>query len=187
MGGYMKTIKTLGPKTTDSYRAAIMWCQKRFKSEIYTIELSDCMEDAFLNMNSGEFIVMPMGYSNREDQEYFSWVDIHFRNLGLVNIADVFLMHTKEMIVVENLEYKINKGVIQSSTYQLLKGCISNIDDIDYAPSKSRALSKMLEDDYRYVVCSKDEFENRVGTLNNKYIIKSIIEPTMVWIVYEVC
>lgn len=167
----MKNIKTLGPISTDSYHAALTWCEKNFIKDTYRIELLDCIEDIFMNMRSGEFIVMPLGYSNRNNSEYLSWVDLHFRNYRLLNIVDIFFMNTMKMVVVENLNYKINRGVIQSSTYQILKGCISDINDIDYTPSKSIALSRMLEYDYRYVVCTEDDFYNRVGKLNNKFVI----------------
>lgn len=178
----MNIIKTLGPKTTDCYRATEYWISQQNKS--FIIKTYSSIEKLFNNLNKNDYILMPVGYANRKSPEMRSWIDFHFRYLDYLCIQDVFVLNTLSMAVLENTSYIINKAILQSSTYQILKKYIHDVKEIDYASSKSKALSLFLEKSYRYVICSEAEMI-KVGVIDLPFKILQIIRPKMIWVVYN--
>lgn len=179
----MNILKTLGPNTTDSYRAAEYWIAKQ--NNKYSIQVYSSIERLFDNLNINDFIIMPVGYANKNSQEMSSWVDFHFRYLDILYIQDLFLLDTLKMAIIENTSYSTNKAILQSSTYQIFKKCIQDKIEIDYTSSKSEALSLFLKQTYRYVICSEEEFLAKNITDPSYYILRSDC-PKMIWIVYNV-
>jgi prephenate dehydratase len=178
----MKIIKTLGPETTDSHRATEYWIAKQ--QDDFEIKTYSCIEMLFNDLNKNDYVLMPAGYSNRKSQEMSSWVDFHFRYLDYLHIQDVFVLDTMSMVILENTSYIIDKAILQSSTYQIFKNCIKDTIEIDYAPSKSKALSLFLEKSYRYVICSEDEIL-KIGITNSSIKTLQTVYPKMIWVVYN--
>jgi len=179
----MAIIKTLGPETTDCYRATEYWVAKQHGN--FVIKTYSSIEILFNDLNKNDYVVMPVGYANKKSQEMSSWVDFHFRYLDDLYIQDVFVLDTLSMVVLENISYIVDKAILQSSTYQVFKSCIHDIIEIDYAPSKSKALSLFLEKSYRYVICSEDEIP-KIEITDSSFKILQTVYPKMIWVVYNI-
>lgn len=179
-------INTLGPQTTDSYRAAEYWIKKN-KYENFEIVGYKSFESLFRSVKESQHIVMPLGYSNRNGQEFKGWVDFHFRFWDELEIYEVFELHTKEMVLLNNRQYKKNGIVIQSATYQLAKSTIDLEDRMFfYSPSKALALEEFLKHGYQYTICSKDNYVQKGLEKRSNYTIVKEYNPIMVWIVYRI-
>lgn len=181
------TICTLGPKGTDSYNALLYWCQKNNK-ESYNTKLFNSFEMLFENLNKNDYIIMPVGYSNRNNEEMANWVDYHFKYMDKLKLINVFVLKTKEMILIENNNYSINKAIIHSSTYQLLLNANIVYDGVDFCESKVNAFNLFIKNKYKYVICSKDIVPlSDYSKKSNKAPYKTIKEfcPTMIWVVYK--
>lgn len=182
-------IATLGPKATDSYKATIDYSRKTFSN--YKILCYNSFEKLFNiikeKKSNIDFIVMPMGYCNRKGKEFSSWVDFHFYYLEYMEVKDVFYSQTKEMILIENIDYKKEGIVLQSATFQLARKVL-NLSESQYffVPSKPLALEFFEKEGYHYTICSKDDFINKVKNQDIEYRVVNKFNPTMVWIVYKV-
>lgn len=182
------TICTLGPKGTDSYNALLYWCRKN-NNKFYNVKLFNTFELLFENLQKNEYIIMPVGYSNRNNSRMANWVDYHFKYMDNLKLITQFSLNTKEMILIENKDYLINKAIIHSSTYQFLLNTNINYDGIDFCDSKVKAFELFCDNKYKYVICSKDvalssDFYNK--TNKNSYKIIKKFRPTMIWAVYKV-
>lgn len=176
-------INTLGPVTTDSYRATRYWIKKNGIAD-YKIKMHDSFEQIFTRMKSQEYIVMPVGYVNRNSEKMSSWVDFHFRYINDIIPDDVFTLHTKPMALVENVSYKKRGVVIQSSTYQLAKNTLkTTADEYIYTSSKSKALQLFLKSQYHFTICSKELITKYDST---NYRILQEFRPVMIWVVYRI-
>jgi len=184
----MTIIKTLGPDTTDSYRAACVWAnENRDKLGDFEIKGYPRMEYVFKDLAKADLIVMPVGFTDRDNDDFSSWVDYHYYYSNKLEIAGLFPLDTMEMILVENLDYKYDRAIVQSSTIQLLKRNGINCSNVDFSPSKSYALMLFNEMDFRYVICSSSDYEAKRSDENKAH--DRIIERTsirMIWVVYRV-
>lgn len=173
-------INTLGPQGTDSFVSAKYWAQSFYPGA--KIVLYDTFEKLFTNLHKGEFIVMPTGYCNRENENLFCWVDFHFKYIKNLEIVDSFILKTKPMVILNNKNYKYDKAVIQSATYQLLRQKLKREIEIDFASSKVAAYEVFVAKKYRYTLCSKStidiEFKKDVEIISE-------FQPKMVWVVYK--
>ena len=59
------------------------------------------------------------------------------------------------MVILNNKNYKYDKAVIQSATYQLLRQKLKREIEIDFASSKVAAYEVFVAKKYRYTLCSK--------------------------------
>lgn len=176
-------IGTLGPKETDSYRATIYWINKYMNND-FEIILFDAYEALFCKLKNLDYILMPVGYINRQSKNYMAWVDFHFKYLKKLTIYTLFHLPTKEMLLVENSNPQIDKAVIQAATFELLKEANTENCDIVYVSSKPRALTLFLKEKYRYTICSSDDYYLRKKDID--LIIRDSFRPEMIWVVYKV-
>jgi|GEM_PF-4512230 len=183
----MAIIKTLGPSSTDSFCAAEHWLRNnKDLSGDAQIKLYPNMESVFADIQTGDLIVMPAGYTNRNNPDFSGWVDYHYYYSDILDVIDVFSLDTMEMIVVENTDYKLDRAIVQSSTVQLLKRNGIECKHIDYSPSKSYGLSLFDEMSYRYVICSSSDYEkNRSEDRKKSDRIIERVNIHMIWVVYK--
>ena len=178
---------TLGPVGTDSYNALVWWMNIREYDA--TVEVVDEFEMAFQLAMKNDIILMPAGYQNRrKGSEYISWVDFHFRYYERLSVEDYFLRKTMKMILVENVNYKINSIILHSSTYQLYRMNEKRLKskELFWASSKINALDAFLKNEYRYAMVSYDELLKRIGNYDISIKILKMFDPEMLWIIYKI-
>lgn len=173
-------INTLGPKETDSFVSANYWSQNFCPGS--KIILYESFENLFSNLHKDELIVMPTGYCNRNNCNLSSWVDFHFKYIEKLEVIDSYVLETKSMVVLKNKNYQIDKAVIQSATYQLLKQKLEKDIEIDYVSSKAAAYDIFISNKYHYTLCSKTTYN--MGTKKDIEIV-SEFSPKMIWVVYK--
>ncbi len=170
-------VNTLGPNKSDSYNAAVNWL-KNSDGQIITYA---SFEDIFNNIDNliEEYIIMPVGFENKYTGK--NWVHYHFTYIKKLDVINTFILKTKEMYLIENVECKNLTAIIHSSTESFLKNNIDDKVQVFYENSKCLAYEKFLNGQYKYCIASKDVFEEK----SYGQIIKQFT-PTMVWIVYLV-
>lgn len=182
----MPIIKTLGPESTDSYRAALQWIERNHILSPQIVCYSS-MEEIFNDLRHGDFVVMPVGYSNRNNIVMSSWVDFHYYYSDVLSIADIFPLETMDMIIVENPHYTQNKAIVHSSTVQLVRRYNLQIDGIDFPSSKAKALSGFIKDGYRYTVCTKSDYLRRRNNADKaEDVVLDTFRISMIWVVYKI-
>lgn len=179
-------VATLGPKYTDSFRSAEYWIDTRGVDGCEIVGYQS-FESLFDNLECSDYVIMPMGYTNRDSSEFMGWVDYHFFFEKLLDTQEIYLLPTKEMALVENTSYKKEGVVLQSATYQFARSSL----DLDkrqyvYESSKVKAFNKFIDEEYHYVICSVDICQQEKKKKNLSLKIIKNFSPVMSWIVYKV-
>lgn len=174
-------VKTLGPNTSDSYKATKVWLKNINK--FYKIILYDSFEALFNELNIDDYIVMPLGYCNKSKKFMSSWVDYHFRFYKQLHIVDFFNKQTQKMVLLENVRFYKPGAVLQSATYQFFASEIKKKEKVKFVSSKSKAFEIFIKEGYHYTICSECVINNHLEYDNIK-IIKEF-NPVMFWVVYK--
>lgn len=170
-------ISTLGPIGTDSDHEARKHCSN--------VELFPSFPAAAANaLETGGYALVPAGYLDFQDGEMAdSWVDLHFRLLGLVRIVDVWESPTKEMCLAINSERVQDRESIRSialhpATAVFARQVTANAE-ISYFSSKPLAVGAAESGRVDACIGSVDV----VASSSLKPV--GYFRPTMVWILYE--
>lgn len=172
-------INTLGPTTTDCFNAT-----KYVSAKFDAIILYNSFDSIIANINNlkGQYILLPVAFESSLKQ--YGWKDFNFEYHRMIEIVEVFHSFTKEMVLVENKKYKINKAIIQPATKFFMINYLNKekIDiQIDFAPSKFQAKMKFQEDSYRFATVSKEALhESKDISICDSFL------PEMIWCLYKV-
>ncbi|MET7309345.1 hypothetical protein ABZS68_20185 [Streptomyces sp. NPDC005571] len=170
-------ISTLGPSGTDSAHEA----RKRCSSVLLFPSFTAAVEHA---EQTDEYALIPAGYLDfKEGQLADTWVDMHFRLLGRMRIADVWESRTKTMCLAINQERVANLGSIRSialhpATAVFARQACAGAE-ISFASSKPLAVQAAASGHVDACIGSVDV----VAESNLKPI--EYFHPTMVWTLYR--
>ncbi|WP_203619625.1 hypothetical protein [Apilactobacillus nanyangensis] len=179
----MKIINTLGPKETDSFKAAQFLASK----EEVEIKLHDSFDDIYSHLDqlNGEFMLVPVAYRSAVSDS--NWVDNNYKYLDQLSIVDTFFLPTMPMILVHNLHQDNQKIVLHPSTSAFLHDFDEDLVQ-DYVSSKPEALQKFLHGDYAYAIVSEEWFKKAMnkGIGDGRYETIQRFSPTMIWCLYKI-
>ncbi|RLK63885.1 hypothetical protein D3H64_02060 [Atopobacter sp. AH10] len=172
-------LNTLGPTTTDCYHAI-----SYVKSKIDEIRLYSSFDRMIENIDhlKGQYILMPLAFES--SCRAYGWKDFNYEYYRRLNIVELFHAPIKEMVLVENKPYKMDKAIIQPATQFLMLDYLSRrgiASPIDFAPSKAKAKNQWEDKGYRFAIVSKDALDDE----DRKKICESY-SPEMIWCLYEV-
>ncbi|MEJ6401111.1 hypothetical protein [Nicoliella lavandulae] len=182
----MTNLHTLGPKATDSFRAAqyLIHHHDKFKDE--AIVLHDSFETIYQHLKSysGDYFLVPTAYQSRTNHE--SWASNNYYFWQDLSIVDTFFLPTYPMLLVENQDINNHHAVLHAATNELMNQFESTLDaplERSYVTSKPLAKTAFAEGKFQYAIFSKPatplsfEFHDRI--LQEYHI-------DMVWCVYEI-
>lgn len=180
------TIHTLGPTTSDSFVAYKYACDKYAEIAHAKLFLHSSYSDIYNHLKemSGDLILVPVAYKGKEASD--NWTDNNFKYSEILSIVDSFVLPTKKMVLLENLDAQYDKAIIHPATTIYIKTHAEKLGrniKIDFADSKPLAFSIFIKENYRYTIASYDVY------LNNKYEKVKICEtfsPQMIWCVYKI-
>ncbi|KPN83324.1 hypothetical protein RZ76_13950 [Apilactobacillus kunkeei] len=179
----MKTINTLGPKQTDSYKAA----QYLAEREEVDIRLHTSFDDIYSDLSNlkGEYMLVPVAFRSAQSND--NWVDNNYKYVDQLAIVDTFFLPTMPMILVRNLNQDNQKVVLHPSTSAFLYNFNDKVIH-DYVSSKPEALKKFLHGDYSYAIVSKEWFESAInqGIDGSQFEVIKRFTPTMIWCLYKI-
>ena len=179
-------VHTLGPKTTDSFRAYQYACKKYPDVSQASLYLHDSYSSIYDNLNQfiGDLIIVPVAYRGRSRID--NWTDNNFRYSNNLAILDSFVLSTKKMSLIENLNACNSRAIIHPSTTIFIKQyeeVIGKSIEFDLADSKPAALSIFLNKRYQYTVASYDTYLiEKCKTVK----VRNIFSPQMIWCVYKI-
>lgn len=179
----MKIINTLGPKQTDSYKAA----QYLAEREEVDIRLHDSFDDIYSDLSSlkDEYMLVPVAFRSAQSND--NWVDNNYKYVDQLAIVDTFFLPTMPMILVRNLHQDNQKVVLHPATSAFLHDFDEDLIH-DYVSSKPEALEKFLHGDYAYAIISEEWFENAMnqGIDGSQFEVIKRFSPTMIWCLYKI-
>ncbi|GAP02511.1 amino acid biosynthesis protein [Fructobacillus pseudoficulneus] len=179
----MAVIHTLGPKATDSYRAAKQMQDEDPAYQGQAIILHDNFEEVYQHLADfrGDFFLVPTAYQTGDGA---SWTRNNYRYLDQLTIAKVFHAKTLPMLLTENTSLADHTAITHAATIELLHQFMNHSNQeltIDYAPSKPLVQAAFESGQYQYAIFSKQDFQP-TDTLK---IIREY-HPEMVWCLYQI-
>ncbi|KOY79730.1 hypothetical protein RZ72_06240 [Apilactobacillus kunkeei] len=179
----MKIINTLGPKQTDSYKAA-KYLAERQEVEI---RLHASFDDIYSELSKlkGEYMLVPVAFRSAESDA--NWVDNNYKYVDQLAIVDTFFLPTMPMILVHNLQQDNQKVVLHPATSAFLHDF--DVDLVhDYVSSKPEALKKFLQGDYAYAIVSEEWYQTAMnqGFDGSQFEVIKRFTPTMIWCLYKI-
>ncbi len=181
-------IHTLGPTGTDSDRAA----QHYLTHE--TLILHTSFEEIIMNFHNyrGDKILMPVAFkSNKLDG--IDWAEFNYLNWMNLEIESTFSLPLMTMSLVENTQYQRNIALIHAATEGLMKRYLTKIalnnaagPSIVFAPSKVVALQDFIKNQNRFTIISEEHFKKIAESSDEKYQIRQVLKPQMIWVVYKI-
>ncbi|MCK8626987.1 hypothetical protein [Fructobacillus cardui] len=179
----MATIHTLGPKTTDSYKAAKHLQDEDPDYRGLTITLHDNFEDVYQHLTdfTGDYFLVPTAYQSDDGD---SWTRNNYRYLDHLTIQTTFALPTMPMLLTENQALKNKKAILHPATTELIHQYMIDSHQnlaVDFVPSKPLAQAAFEEGNYQYAIFSKQSFLPH----DSLTIIKEY-HPEMVWCLYQI-
>ncbi|MHA8138171.1 hypothetical protein ACYATM_03855 [Lactobacillaceae bacterium Scapto_B20] len=179
----MPTLHTLGPDTTDSYKAAEYLKQVNPIYQDTSIELHDSFESIYTNLAdfAGDFFLVPVAYNDKNGD---NWGTNNYRYWNQLKVVDTFHLPTMKMILAENEALSNHTAIIHAATNELLDQFESATNqqlETDYVPSKPLAQKEFEAGQYQYAIFSKQGFEPHAT-----FKILQEYQPEMVWCLYQI-
>lgn len=176
---------TLGPTTTDSYRAA-----EYFKTQIQPdtqIVLHDDFADILTHLDTiaGQQFLMPAAYQNAKGN--LSWREFNYNASGVAKINTVFHLPLMPMVLVENLQPRREEVVFHPATKKLFESVIPLVG-LSQRPMASKALvlTSFLRRGSRYAIVTEEFFKAATTDSAAQYRVLKQFPGEMVWVVYDV-
>ncbi|WDF82991.1 hypothetical protein PQ472_01745 [Lacticaseibacillus pabuli] len=176
---------TLGPETTDSFRAA-----EYFKAHLQpdtTIVLHDDFADILTNLPAiaGQQFLIPAAYQNAKGD--LSWREFNYNASGVAKINTTFHLPLMPMVLVENLQPRRGEAVFHPATKQLFESVIP-LAGLSQRPMTSKALvlGSFLRRGSRYAIVTEEFFKEATAASAAQYRILKRFPGEMVWVVYDV-
>jgi len=97
------------------------------------------------------------------------------------------------MSLIENTQYQRNIALIHAATEGLMKRYLTKIalnnaagPSIVFAPSKVVALQDFIKNQNRFTIISEEHFKKIAESSDEKYQIRQVLKPQMIWVVYKI-
>ncbi|WP_461239787.1 hypothetical protein [Paucilactobacillus sp. N302-9] len=176
----MRTVHTLGPKSTDSYEAS----QHIPGAEKNQIVLHENFDDIIENLHkfAGDYLLLPAAYQSQNSD--FGWRELAYQYWDRLTIETVFHHELKTLCLIANPNFTQNKAIIHPATTNLLNHYLKDQQlsiPIHYAGSKASAFDRFDANGYRFSIVSDDSL---VGS--DQYQILKTYHPDMVWCLYKI-
>ncbi|MBZ6010960.1 hypothetical protein [Leuconostoc gelidum] len=181
-------IHTLGPTGTDSDRAA----QHYLTHE--TLILHTSFEEIIMNFHNyrGDKILMPVAFKSNK-LGGIDWAEFNYLNWMNLEIESTFSLPLMTMSLVENTQYQRNIALIHAATEGLMKRYLTKIalnnaagPSIVFASSKIVALQDFIKKQNRFTIISEEQFKKIPESSDEKYQIRQVLKPQMIWVVYKI-
>ncbi|WP_268912144.1 hypothetical protein [Lentilactobacillus sp. SPB1-3] len=180
-------LHTLGPKSTDSYKAVMYLREMYLDMEETEVVLHSSLDDIYqhLHEEQGDLFLVPVAY--RSAQSNGNWADNNLKYSGQLKIISVFKLPIMPLMLIRNPDEKNGKAIIHPSTkelikeYSLEKGRKLSLEFVD---SKAEALHKFQSNTYEFSIVSKDIYEKDCSDRHDEII--SEFRPTMIWCLYRI-
>lgn len=172
----MSTVATLGPAGTDAETMARQLTQ----DVVLCDSFSAAMDHAITN---GTQALIACGYKEIAGKRIVdTWVDLHFRSYGKVKIVNTYCRKTKPMCIAKRRGCE-NPGSIvihpATESFVPLAPWKKNLE-VSYVNAKPKAAEQAADGLFDSCIASCDV----VKQYNNLEIVK-VLEPQMVWALYE--
>ncbi|WP_407891800.1 hypothetical protein [Lacticaseibacillus sp. N501-2] len=169
-------IHTLGPKTTDSYDAA-MHIPGMDHPQIQLHPNFDEIIAALADYAGDQFLLPAAYQSARPD---FGWRELCYEYSNQLALELVFHRPLQAMALIENPQYSQDAAIIHPATENLLRHQLGTGDyPVLYAGSKAQAYQEFLAQGYRYCITSANLLPAMTPVLAR-------FEPDMVWCLYNI-
>ena len=176
---------TLGPETTDSYRAAAYF--KRHYQPDTTIVLHDDFAEILNHLPAlaGQQFLMPAAYQNAKGD--LSWREFNYNASGIAKINTVFHLPLMPMVLVENLAPRRQEAVFHPATKRLFESVLP-LAGLSQRPMTSKALvlTSFLRRGSRYAIVTEEFFQKATRATSAQYRVLRRFPGEMVWVVYDV-
>ncbi|MGX4645398.1 hypothetical protein [Holzapfeliella sp. JNUCC 80] len=183
----MTILHTLGPKTTDSYKAASYFISQN--TDCYPIDqivLHSSFDEIYQQLDAlnGDLFLVPVAYQN--NQHHQSFADYHYRYWQSLTVLTSFHIPTMPMVLLENLANQNHKISLHPATSELMKSTFSNLDSlkINYVTSKPLAFDDFAKGNCQYAIVSHNFTNQELSGLN--YRIAKTFTPQMIWCLYKI-
>ncbi len=180
-------LHTLGPETTDSYKAAMYLREMYLDLEDAELVLHDSFDDIYrkLDDEQGDLFLVPVAY--RSAQSNGNWADNNLKYWDKLKIMDVFKLPIMPLVLVRNPDGKDGEAVLHPSTKELIKEYSLNQGrklHLEFVDSKAEALRKFESDKYEFSIVTKDVYQSNCADRQDEVLAE--YEPNMVWCLYRI-
>ncbi|MHA8110808.1 hypothetical protein ACYATP_04825 [Lactobacillaceae bacterium Melli_B4] len=179
----MPILHTLGPDTTDSYKAAEYFKTNNDNYQRTAIQLHDSFEAIYEHLAdfSGDLFLVPVAYNDKNGD---NWGTNNYRYWKQLKIVDTFHLPTMPMLLVENLALTNHTAIIHAATQELLDHFERSTNQklaTDYVPSKPLAQQAFEDGQYQYAIFSQQAFSP-----HGSFKVLQEYQPEMIWCLYQI-
>lgn len=178
-------IHTLGPTTTDSYRAAAHYVNTQAPDATIVThpDFAAILQD--LAAIAGDQLLMPCAYQNATGD--LSWREFNYNCHEVARIHTTFALPLMPMVLVENLAPRRQEVVFHPATAKLF-AAYRPFAGLSQRPMTSKALvlQSFLRRGSRYAIVTEEFFAAAVGDEAAAYRILRRYPGEMVWVLYDI-
>ncbi|MCX5174287.1 hypothetical protein [Streptomyces virginiae] len=162
-------VATLGPMGTDAHAEA----QRHFDQVILTDTFSAAVEAA---LQQQTYALVAAGFVERDGAGVITrgWVDLHFRVLGRLEVADTWMAPTKQMCLASHPAAGVLRSVALHPATQVFADTFAPAADRRYVDAKPAAVQ----------LAARGEVDGCIGSVDVAtqagLTVREVFEPTMV-------
>lgn len=183
-------LHTLGPKETDSFKAAKYVKSRLFPNKFIDIKLHDSFDDIYENLENEKKDLMLVPVAYRSSTSNSNWIDNNYKYWDKINIIKTFSLPTMPMAFIKR-DIKNNKIILHPATIAYLREFEEKHNlklDSYFEKSKPFVLDKFAKENFEYAIISenilKKRFENKLIDFDYKILYR--YEPKMIWCIYQI-
>ncbi|USS88278.1 hypothetical protein M3M39_02010 [Fructilactobacillus hinvesii] len=170
-----RMLHTLGPATTDCYRAALVY-EKQRSDVTWQLQLHSKFAVVLqaANQRPGDYLLLPTALKLPDGT---SWGDLHYRYLNRWRLVDVFTYPLDPLVLVQSSQ-QTNIVDLHPATLELAREQLG--DEVQFRLASSKwAAYQAYRRDGEYCIT------NQANLLEHEQIVKRW-NVDMVWTVYQV-